>query len=161
MSEHINETSLAEGIRLAEAPDVAAIARLFVQLGYRNDPDRLAVDLTAREPGRQVLVSADRHGVTGVLVLHLLRPLHLASGWALISALVVDEAVRGQGRGVPCWRQPNGWPERLVAVKLNSPAACTVNGPITSISSRIIGKSPSVLSNPCYHNEIPMKVSRY
>lgn len=100
MSEHINETSLAEGIRLAEAPDVAAIARLFVQLGYRNDPDRLAVDLTARVPGRQVLVSADRHGVTGVLVLHLLRPLHLASGWALISALVVDEAVRGQGRGV-------------------------------------------------------------
>jgi GNAT superfamily N-acetyltransferase len=99
MNEQMEDIGPGEGIRLAGVADAEVMARLFVQLGYGDEPGRLVADLLAMEPGRQVLVSENLHGVTGVLVLHLLRPLHLAPGWALISALVVDEEARGQGWG--------------------------------------------------------------
>ncbi|MGE6107740.1 GNAT family N-acetyltransferase [Aeromonas sobria] len=86
-------------IRPACGEDVAAVARLLGQLGYEQEGDRLAAALAEQEADRQVLVAVKGARVVGVLVLHLLRPLHLASGWGLISALVVDEPARGLGMG--------------------------------------------------------------
>lgn len=77
------------------------MAELFGQLGYpttvadleRRWRDRLAAaDIRA-------IVAEDAGGVIGVLVLHLIAPLHESRKWAMISALVVDEAVRGSGAG--------------------------------------------------------------
>ncbi|MFM4719340.1 GNAT family N-acetyltransferase [Aeromonas bivalvium] len=99
MKEQQDATRGAGLIRTVCGEDVEAVARLLGQLGYEQETRRLAAALAEDEPERRVLVAVERDRVVGVLVLHLLRPLHLASGWGLISALVVDEQARGLGIG--------------------------------------------------------------
>lgn len=88
-------------VRAAQAEDLEAIASLFGQLGYSNNP----VDLGSRWAGAfaasdaQVLVASSGQRVLGVVVINYLAPLHAPRPWALISALVVDEAARGAGVG--------------------------------------------------------------
>lgn len=84
-------------IRPASAADAARIAQLFVQLGY----DAVADDVERRlqRTDGVTLVAANGGQVLGVLVMHLIAPLHVARPWAVISSLVVDEAARSNGAG--------------------------------------------------------------
>jgi GNAT superfamily N-acetyltransferase len=88
-------------IRTALDHDAERIAALFVQLEYAATLAELSLRLPRllRHPDIDVLV-ADRDGaVHGVLVLNMLHPLHVAQPWAVVSALVVEESMRGQGVG--------------------------------------------------------------
>ncbi len=85
-------------IRAAQDHDARRIAELFVQLGYAALPaERLARLL--QHPDIAVFVAQDTQVVQGVLVLNIFQPLHVSQPWAVISALVVDEALRSHGAG--------------------------------------------------------------
>lgn len=86
-------------IRRAEPADSAALARLFVQLGYPAAEAGVGQGLMLPDPAREVLVACLGEEVAGVLVWHRLQTLHVAPAWGLISALVVDEGARGSGVG--------------------------------------------------------------
>ena len=88
-------------IRPAHDHDASRIAELFVQLEYAATATELALRLPRllRHPDTEVLVATDQDRVQGVLVLNVLHPLHVAQPWAVISALVVDQALRSQGAG--------------------------------------------------------------
>ncbi|MGY6037172.1 GNAT family N-acetyltransferase [Aeromonas sp. AE23HZ002T15] len=90
---------LSCGVRLAGPLDGAALASLFVQLGYPTEEAGVSLRLEQSDPAREVLVACLGEAVAGVLVWHRLQPLHLAPAWGLISALVVDEGARGSGVG--------------------------------------------------------------
>jgi GNAT superfamily N-acetyltransferase len=83
------------------AIDIPAVAALFGQLGYPTEPAalRARADAGARDPATRVLVAEVDGRVAGVLAIHVLAPWHVATRWALVSALVVDESVRGGGTG--------------------------------------------------------------
>jgi GNAT superfamily N-acetyltransferase len=88
-------------IRTALDHDARRIAELFTQLAYAATSDELAARLLRllRHPDIEVLVAHDDGAVQGVLVLHMLHPLHVAQPWAVVSALVVDEQRRSHGTG--------------------------------------------------------------
>ena len=88
-------------VRAALDTDASRLAELFVQLDYAATAAELALRLPRllRHPDIEVMVAVERESVQGVLVLNLLHPLHVAQPWAVISALVVDEALRSQGAG--------------------------------------------------------------
>nr|WP_256353703.1 GNAT family N-acetyltransferase [Aeromonas sp. sif2433] len=86
-------------VRLAEQGDGVAMARLFEQLGYPAGALEIVDRLRQPDPAREVLLACLDAEVLGVLVWHLLQPLHLAPAWGLISALVIDESARGKGVG--------------------------------------------------------------
>jgi len=88
-------------IRPATAVDLERIAVLFGQLGYPNDAAQLATRLAAVPAGdtMQILVAHDGNTVVGVAVVHVMAPLHMPDHWALLSALVVDDAHRSGGTG--------------------------------------------------------------
>jgi GNAT superfamily N-acetyltransferase len=92
-------------IREATASDLERIAVLFGQLGYPNDAAQLATRLAAAPAGdtMRVLVADDGGAVIGavigVAVVHVMAPLHVPDRWALLSALVVDDACRSGGTG--------------------------------------------------------------
>jgi GNAT superfamily N-acetyltransferase len=86
-------------VRRALQGDCAAMAHLFEQLGYAAQPRELSERLLLEEPAREVLLACAGTEVLGVLVWHVLHPLHVAPSWGLISALVIDEATRGSGVG--------------------------------------------------------------
>jgi GNAT superfamily N-acetyltransferase len=88
-------------IRTALDPDARRIAALFTQLAYAATSAELAARLLRllRHPDIEVMVADDGGAVHGVLVLHVLHPLHVAQPWAVISALVVDEQQRSLGTG--------------------------------------------------------------
>ncbi len=88
-------------VRAALDTDASRLAELFVQLDYAASAAELALRLPRllRHPDIDVIVASDGEAVQGVLVLNLLHPLHVAQPWAVISALVVDEARRSQGAG--------------------------------------------------------------
>lgn len=81
--------------------DVPAMSVLFCQLGYETAEgvlrSRAAVGVS--DPATKVLVAEDCDRIVGVLVMHVLAPWHEAAGWAVVSALVVDELARGNGAG--------------------------------------------------------------
>jgi GNAT superfamily N-acetyltransferase len=85
-------------IRTAQEHDARRLSELFVQLGYAAIPAERLVRLV-QHPDIDVFVAHDQHAVQGVLVLHVFQPLHVAQPWAVISALVVDQALRSQGAG--------------------------------------------------------------
>ena len=93
-------------IRAAGPHDLERIAVLFGQLGYPNDPAQLATRLAAAPAGdtMQVLVADDGDTVIGAAVVHLMAPLHVPDRWALLSALVVDDAYRSGGIGAALLR---------------------------------------------------------
>jgi GNAT superfamily N-acetyltransferase len=86
---------------LDPATDLPAVAALFDQLGYPTAPDALRARAGGGtpDPAMRVLVAQVNGRVAGVLSLHVLAPWHVATRWALVSALVVDEAARGGGVG--------------------------------------------------------------
>ncbi|MGY3944815.1 GNAT family N-acetyltransferase [Aeromonas tecta] len=86
-------------VRRALQGDCAAMAYLFEQLGYAAQPRELSERLLQEDPAREVLLACAGTEVLGVLVWHVLHPLHVAPAWGLISALVIDEATRGSGVG--------------------------------------------------------------
>lgn len=87
-------------VRAARPDDAAVIAGLFVQLGYPNAREDLAGRLAERGGDMaRVLVADAASRVLGVVVVNLIAPLHVAGCWALVSALVTDEAARGGGIG--------------------------------------------------------------
>ncbi|HEY5799819.1 MAG TPA: GNAT family N-acetyltransferase, partial [Burkholderiaceae bacterium] len=92
-------------IRTATAADSAALAALFEQLGYPDTPDAVARRLAACGLDDRVLVFENESGVAGVLVMHVLVPVHTAAPWGRISALVTDARVRGQGVGAALLRE--------------------------------------------------------
>ncbi|MGN6527832.1 MAG: GNAT family N-acetyltransferase [Burkholderiaceae bacterium] len=83
------------------ATDIRAVAALFGQLGYPTDDATLLgrADAGARDPATRVFVAEADGRVAGVLAIHVLAPWHVATRWALVSALVVDESTRGGGTG--------------------------------------------------------------
>lgn len=98
-------------VREAGSRDLERIAALFGQLGYPNDPARLAARFAAAAPAdsMQVLVADDSGSVAGVAVVHVVTPLHVPDRWALLSALVVDEACRSAGTGAALMRAAEDW----------------------------------------------------
>ena len=54
---------------------------------------------TAVASSIHTFVIKDEANVIGVLVLNFIEPLHESCRWAVISALVVDESIRGAGAG--------------------------------------------------------------
>ncbi|HSN15778.1 MAG TPA: GNAT family N-acetyltransferase, partial [Anaeromyxobacteraceae bacterium] len=80
----------------------AAIAGLLTQLGYPTLVDaaraRLA-DLLRRGPPDRVVVAEMDGKVVAVMTLHLTPELHRARPIGRVTALVVDESVRGSGVG--------------------------------------------------------------
>lgn len=83
------------------ATDLPATSALFSQLGYPVNENTLMNRFQARMNDQAVcLLVAEDHGrVVGVVAMHTLTPWHEATRWAVISALVVDESVRGNGAG--------------------------------------------------------------
>ncbi|MGX4641279.1 GNAT family N-acetyltransferase [Massilia sp. SYSU DXS3249] len=87
-------------VRAARPDDASAIAGLFVQLGYPNANEDVAARLAERgDSMARVLVAEAGERVVGVVVVNLIAPLHVAGRWAMVSALVTDEAARGGGIG--------------------------------------------------------------
>ena len=88
-------------IRTALDHDASRIAELFTQLAYAATSAELAARLLRllRHPDIEVLVANDSSGVQGVLVLHVLHPLHVAQPWGVVTALVIDEQRRSHGTG--------------------------------------------------------------
>lgn len=89
-------------LRPATTDDAAAIAGLLTQLGYPTLVDaaraRLA-DLLRRGPPDRVVVAEMDGKVVAVMTLHLTPELHRARPIGRVTALVVDESVRGSGVG--------------------------------------------------------------
>ncbi|HEU5358095.1 MAG TPA: GNAT family N-acetyltransferase [Gemmatimonadales bacterium] len=89
-------------LRPATTDDAPAIAGLLTQLGYPTLVDaaraRLA-DLLRRGPPDRVVVAEVDGKVVAVMTLHLTPELHRARPIGRVTALVVDESVRGSGVG--------------------------------------------------------------
>jgi GNAT superfamily N-acetyltransferase len=88
-------------IRPARPDDAGALGALFGQLGYPASEQEVRARLEARGgPGNALSLVAELDGtVGGVIVFHLLEPLHVPGRWARVSSLVVCEALRGGGIG--------------------------------------------------------------
>ncbi|PJG57518.1 GNAT family N-acetyltransferase [Aeromonas cavernicola] len=91
-------------LRAAQPADEAAIARLFVQLGYPAAAQGLVARLQGHTTADHTLLAELNHEVVGVVVWHCVQPLHVADSWAVISACVVDEHIRGAGIGAALLR---------------------------------------------------------
>ena len=76
-------------------------------LGYPTTADALRrrVAANAGDPAVKVLVADHLERIVGVLVLHVITPWHEDTRWALVSALVVDDAARSQGTGAALLRE--------------------------------------------------------
>ena len=100
-------------IRSAGSSDVAEMARLFGQLGYEIPVDVLAKRMTAfHEAGEMALVAEDPSSsgrLLGTATLHLTPVLHRAGPVGRVSALVVDETMRGRGIGRAMMRAAEQW----------------------------------------------------
>ena len=87
-------------VRAATQEDAAAVAGLLGQLGYPSSAGEVAARLAARGGAAVLAFVAEADGrLAGVIVLNLIEPLHVEGRWAIVSALVVDEARRGTGVG--------------------------------------------------------------
>lgn len=98
-------------IREASREDAPALGDLLTQLGYPNDaaqiPDRLG-KVQAR-PGTLVLVAEHRGRPVGVGTVHLFPAMHCDEPSAWLTALVVDESVRGMGVGSALVERAERW----------------------------------------------------
>lgn len=88
-------------IRAGEIADAAAIARLLDALGHPTSESELIGRWVGwARAGNEALVAVDRGGaVVGVAVLHRMHVLHRPHPVGRITALLVDERLRGQGIG--------------------------------------------------------------
>lgn len=86
-------------IRAAESKDIPSLKKLFLQLGYQTDTERLDQRISEAQSTFCALVAEIDKEVCGVVVINFITPIHENSLWALISALVIDESSRGTGIG--------------------------------------------------------------
>lgn len=88
-------------VRSACATDAARIGCLFVELGYPDAATGLEARLQQQiaDADTGIFVATKGGEPVGVLVMHILAPLHVARPWAVVSALVVDERCRAHGVG--------------------------------------------------------------
>jgi GNAT superfamily N-acetyltransferase len=87
-------------IRDARATDAAAIASLLAQLGYPTQADAVPSRLERLAiVGDRVVVAELDDQVVGLAQLHVFPTLEHEQPAAKVSALVVDEAYRGEGIG--------------------------------------------------------------
>jgi GNAT superfamily N-acetyltransferase len=98
-------------IRHAAPEDAPGLANLLTQLGYPTDaapiPERLA-RLRSRA-GTAVLVAEHEGRPVGVVTVHLLDSIHTAEPAAWLTAVVVDEDVRGKGVGSALVKRADEW----------------------------------------------------
>jgi GNAT superfamily N-acetyltransferase len=87
--------------RIAESRDMDTICALFHQLGYTNTSAALRQRFLDRfcNIRDEILVAEADGKVLGVVVVNYIQPFHAPGLWAMISALVVDDSVRGKGVG--------------------------------------------------------------
>lgn len=87
-------------LRSANVEDAEKLAKLFGQLGYACSPSELTERMNARvNTHNEIFVAEISETVVGVLVFNTLLPVHVPGKWGVVSALVVDESVRGKGIG--------------------------------------------------------------
>jgi ribosomal protein S18 acetylase RimI-like enzyme len=90
-------------IRPAGIQDIGALQTLFLQLGYHTKRETVAARLKEAEGRDGILVAESEKEtgsvVCGVVVINFVTPVHEEGRWAVISALVIDEACRGEGIG--------------------------------------------------------------
>jgi GNAT superfamily N-acetyltransferase len=88
-------------VREAEAGDAAALAPLFAQLGYPDEPARIGVrvGMVSREPGSTVLVAEEHGALVGFVSASVIPLVHEDGRWCRISALVVSSGRRRGGVG--------------------------------------------------------------
>lgn len=87
------------------------MAGLLTQLGYPTDaehiPDRL--DNVHARPGTVVLIAEHVGRPVGVVTVHLFSAMHCDEPAAWLTALVVDESVRGMGVGSALVQRAENW----------------------------------------------------
>jgi GNAT superfamily N-acetyltransferase len=94
-------------IRPFSPADVSAVANLLGQLGYPVESEALVLErhaALADDVQQAVLVAVCEGQLVGLV--QMARVCLLASeGYVEVHALVVDEAARGQGVALRCWRR--------------------------------------------------------
>lgn len=98
-------------IRAATLADAEALAPLSGQLGYPADAPTIArrlADIANRDAG-MVLVAVDAHGTVCGFALAEPRYLLFTEPFVELAALVVGEAVRGQGIGAALLAAVEAW----------------------------------------------------
>jgi GNAT superfamily N-acetyltransferase len=88
-------------IRRADPADAPAVAALLTQLGYPTDAAAVPARIARLAVGERATALVARHGgvVVGLATVHLLSVLNRPRDVAWLTALVVDESVRGLGVG--------------------------------------------------------------
>ncbi|HCM9397427.1 GNAT family N-acetyltransferase [Enterobacter hormaechei subsp. hoffmannii] len=86
-------------IRTPKLKDIPSLNKLFLQLGYQTERERLEKHIEQEHTGLRILVAESEKELCGVIVVNFITPLHENGLWALISALVIDELLRGAGIG--------------------------------------------------------------
>jgi GNAT superfamily N-acetyltransferase len=88
-------------VRSACLEDADQLARLFDQLGYPQTDGtlRAAIRSVLGDPRADLLVADKGGALLGVTTYFLVQAAHDSHPWCHITALIVDEAHRGQGIG--------------------------------------------------------------
>jgi GNAT superfamily N-acetyltransferase len=88
-------------IREAGPDDPATLARLLVELGYPDEPERVAgrVGRFAADPSSRFLVAEDGGKLVGLASASVMPLAHEDGSWCRLSALVVAEGRRRAGAG--------------------------------------------------------------
>jgi len=88
-------------IRDAVTEDLERIVYLFEQLGYPARTDQVGSQLQElrRHSSGQAFVAEHEGDIVGIVIVHIVKPLHVCASWALLSALVVDDKHRSSGVG--------------------------------------------------------------
>lgn len=88
-------------IREAAAEDLGSIVQLFEQLGYSTEVGQVEKHLLELRQGGsgKAFAAEDGGNVVGIAIVHTIKPLHVQSSWALLSALIVDGKYRNSGVG--------------------------------------------------------------
>jgi GNAT superfamily N-acetyltransferase len=79
--------------------DAAALARLITQLGYPSTAEQVATRLTAMSSDYKTIVTEEDGVVTGMAGGMIALFVHCDGAYGRITALVVDQTMRGRGLG--------------------------------------------------------------
>jgi GNAT superfamily N-acetyltransferase len=88
-------------LRSAQVQDADELTRLFEQLGYVCTPSELKERIASRVDHihNEIFVAEVEGAIVGAIAFSTLLPIHEPGKWGLISALVVNESIRGKGIG--------------------------------------------------------------